>query len=72
MNKQDFTTGFLVDQTPKEAFEAINNVRGWWTEGVDGNTEKQNDEFSVQFWNVHYSLQQNLLDNHRELAHFYC
>jgi hypothetical protein len=61
MNKQDFTTGFLVDQTPKEAFEAINNVRGWWTEGVDGNTEKQNDEFSVQFWNVHYS-KQRLID----------
>lgn len=57
MNKQDFTTSFLVDQTPKEVFEAINNVRGWWTEGVYGNTEKLSDEFSVQFWNVHYSNQ---------------
>jgi len=57
MNKQDFTTSFLVDQTPKEAFEAINNVHGWWTEGAEGGTEKLNDEFSVRFWNVHYSKQ---------------
>ncbi|MDB5088417.1 MAG: hypothetical protein JWR09_2411 [Mucilaginibacter sp.] len=57
MSNQDFTTSFLVNQTPKEAFEAINNVRGWWTEGVEGNTEKLNDEFSVQFWDVHYTKQ---------------
>jgi hypothetical protein len=57
MNEQNFTTSFLVDQTPKEAFEAINNVRGWWTEGAEGNAEKLNDEFSVQFWDVHYSRQ---------------
>ncbi|MFB9842617.1 SRPBCC family protein [Mucilaginibacter ginsenosidivorans] len=57
MNEHDFTTSFLVDQSPKDAFEAIANVRGWWTEGVDGNTEKLNDEFSVQFWDVHYSRQ---------------
>jgi hypothetical protein len=57
MNKQDFSISFLVDQRPKEAFAAINNVRSWWTENVDGNTEKLNDEFSVQFWDVHYSRQ---------------
>jgi len=57
MSKQDFTTSFPVDKTPKEVFEAINNVRGWWTEGVEGDTEKLGDEFSVQFWEVHYSKQ---------------
>jgi len=57
MNNQDFTTSFLVDQSPKDVFDAINNVRGWWTEGVAGNTEKLNDEFSVQFWDVHYTMQ---------------
>jgi hypothetical protein len=30
MNNQDFTAAFTVDQTPEEAFAAINNVRGWW------------------------------------------
>ena len=57
MNNQDFTTSFLVDQSAKDAFDAINNVRGWWTEGVTGNTTKLNDEFSVQFWDVHYTMQ---------------
>ncbi|HTI60795.1 SRPBCC domain-containing protein [Mucilaginibacter sp.] len=57
MNNENFTVSFLVDQSPNEAFEAIKNVRGWWTEGVDGDTGKLNDEFSVQFWDVHYSKQ---------------
>jgi hypothetical protein len=57
MNNQDYTTAFLVDQSPKEAFDAVNNVRGWWLESVKGDTSELNDEFSVQFWDVHYSKQ---------------
>ena len=26
----DYTTSFVVAQTPNEVFEAINNVREWW------------------------------------------
>ena len=57
MTTKDFTATLLVDQSPKEAFDAINNVRGWWTENLEGNTQKLNDEFTVRFGDVHVSTQ---------------
>lgn len=53
MNNQDFTTTILVDKTPKEAFDAINNVRGWWSQQIDGGTEHLNDEFNYRRLNLH-------------------
>lgn len=53
MNTSDFTTSMLVDQTPKQAFDAINNVRGWWSEEIEGDTDKLNDEFRYHFEDVH-------------------
>ena len=57
MNTKDFSTAILVDQTPEEAFAAINNVRGWWIDEIEGDSEKLNDEFAVRFWDIHYSKQ---------------
>jgi hypothetical protein len=54
MSTSDFTTSFLVDQTPEQAFKAITNVRGWWSEEIEGDTEKLNDEFTYHYEDVHY------------------
>ncbi len=53
MKEQNFTTTILVDQSPKEAFEAINNVRGWWSEEIEGNTGVLNEEFRYHYEDVH-------------------
>ena len=53
MKTSDFTTSFSVEQTPKQVFKAVINVRGWWSERIDGGTEKLNDEFTYQRWEIH-------------------
>lgn len=54
MEASDFTTSILVDQTPEAAFNAITNVRGWWSEEIEGGTNKLNDEFTYHYEDVHY------------------
>jgi hypothetical protein len=51
----DFTASFVVDQSPEEVFEAINNVRGWWGEDVNGSSAKVGDEFTYRVQDIHYS-----------------
>ncbi len=62
MRNQDFTTTLSVDKTLEEAFNAIKNVRGWWSglysEEIEGSTDKLNDEFTFRAGDgAHYSKQ---------------
>jgi len=57
MDNQNYTTSILVDQTPEEAFEAINNVRGWWSGEIEGVTDKPGAEFTYRSRDVHTSTQ---------------
>ena len=53
MDNQDFTTSILVGQNTKEAFDAITNVRGWWSEEIEGGTSKQGDVFKYHYKDIH-------------------
>jgi hypothetical protein len=55
--KENYTVNFGVDITPEEAFKRINNISAWWTEHLDGSSQKLNDEFTVRFDDIHVSTQ---------------
>jgi uncharacterized protein YndB with AHSA1/START domain len=62
MSNQNFSVTLIVDQTPEEVFNAVSNVRKWWSgyyaEEIVGSTEKLNDVFSFRAGGgAHYSKQ---------------
>ncbi len=62
MKTTDFTLTLTTKQSAREVFKAVTNVRGWWSgyysEQIDGSTEKLGDEFSFRAGDgVHYSRQ---------------
>lgn len=48
-----FTKAILVNKTPAESFDAIRNFRGWWSEEIDGDTDKLNEIFFYHYKDIH-------------------
>ena len=59
MNSQNFTTSFTVNKTPEAVFDAINDVRGWWSAvpGIEGSTDQLGAEFTYRYEPYHWSRQ---------------
>lgn len=53
MSNENFSSSILVDQTPQQVFTAVNNVRGWWSEQIEGPTDQLNETFNYHFQDVH-------------------
>jgi uncharacterized protein YndB with AHSA1/START domain len=45
VNDSSYTTTISLDRPPAEVFAAINDVRGWWSEEVQGSTDRVGAEF---------------------------
>jgi len=57
MEQTGFTTTFAVEKTPEEVYAAINDVRGWWSGEVAGDTDRLGAEFTYSVEGVHRSVQ---------------
>ena len=55
MTTQSFTTTFSLDATPEAVFDAITNVRGWWSEEIEGRTDTLGAVFDFHFQDLHRS-----------------
>lgn len=52
MTAQSYSTKFVVDRTPEQAFVAITRVRDWWPE-IEGSAVKIGDTFKHRFEDMH-------------------
>lgn len=53
MDNTGFKTTIEVDRSPAEVFSAMTNVRGWWSENIEGKTDSLNAEFLYHYKDVH-------------------
>ena len=53
MQNQNFTAAIAVDQNRTAAFNAIKNFRAWWSEEIEGNTDKLNEVFFYHYKDIH-------------------
>jgi uncharacterized protein YndB with AHSA1/START domain len=48
MDQHSYRTTFVVEATPEETFAAVNDVRGWWSQDLDGSTDTVGAEFAFR------------------------
>jgi hypothetical protein len=53
MKEKSLTHSFTVDRSPMEAYNAINNVRRWWSGEIEGDTEKLGDVWIYRYKDFH-------------------
>ncbi|HTQ03170.1 MAG TPA: SRPBCC domain-containing protein [Polyangiaceae bacterium] len=57
MKQQNFTTSYLVDQSPERVFAAVNDVRAWWSGEIEGRTDALGAEFTYRYKHLHETTQ---------------
>ena len=57
MNPQNFTLTLLLNASPDVVFDAILDVRAWWSGTIDGDTDKVGATFRYRYADLHDSTQ---------------
>lgn len=53
MKDRSFTTSFIVAATPEAVFAAVDDVPGWWSREIEGDTATQGGVFWYHFKDFH-------------------
>ena len=53
----DMSFSFTVDATPAQVFKAVSNVRGWWSDTLEGTSDKLGAKFKYAYKDIHESTQ---------------
>ncbi|WP_353184251.1 SRPBCC domain-containing protein [Parapedobacter lycopersici] len=54
MENQHFNTEITFNATPQQVFQAVNQVRRWWSENITGDTDRLHGEFTYRYQDVHH------------------
>jgi hypothetical protein len=57
MPQQDFNITIETDQTAQRVFDAVTNVKGWWSGEIEGSSLSEGDEFVYRYKDMHFSVQ---------------
>jgi uncharacterized protein Usg len=52
-SSKNYTTTIIVDKDITSAFNSIKNFRAWWSEEIEGNTDKVGETFFYHYKDVH-------------------
>ncbi|HTT15569.1 MAG TPA: SRPBCC domain-containing protein [Thermoplasmata archaeon] len=55
---QDYTVTIRVDPAPPRVYDAVNDVRGWWSGEIDGTTDQLGAVWTYRYRDLHRSTQQ--------------
>ena len=54
----NYTAAISVKHSPDEVFDAVNNVRGWWSEEIEGKTDALGAVFKFHYKDLHRTTHQ--------------
>ncbi|ADY51931.1 hypothetical protein Pedsa_1365 [Pseudopedobacter saltans DSM 12145] len=55
MKNESYTTTIVVDKDAKTVFNAVKNLKAWWSEDIEGDTDVLNETFFYHYKDVHLS-----------------